>query len=98
MEEGGERKPLISPDENEDEDEDEENTTQPFQPGDHSTPGPSGEEIPMTTFNRSRERGLESTETYFIEWPIPRRNLDSSKIELANLTLEKNYPEFGKHG
>ena len=62
MEEDGERDPLIPPDEDkdededEDEDDDEENTTQPFQPGGHSTPGPSGEEIPMTTFNRGRER------------------------------------------
>ena len=50
MEEGGERDRLIPPDE--DDAANDENTTQPFQPDDHSTPGPSGEEVPMTTFSR----------------------------------------------
>ena len=37
-----------------DDDDDNGNTTQPFQPGSSSTPGPSGEEYPMrtTTINR----------------------------------------------
>ena len=39
MEVDGETDPLIPPGEDEDKDEDEENTTQPFQPGGHSTPG-----------------------------------------------------------
>ena len=52
MEEGGERDPLIPPDE--DDAADDENTTQPFQPDDHSTLGPSGEEILMTTFTFKR--------------------------------------------
>jgi len=55
MEEGGERDPLIPPDED---DADDENTTQPFQPDDHSTLELSGEEIPMTTFIRGREKFL----------------------------------------
>ncbi|CAH3172586.1 unnamed protein product [Porites lobata] len=68
MEEGGQRDPLIPPDE--DDDDGDENTTQPFQPDDHSTPGPSSEEIPMTTFSRGREKGPESAETSFIEGQI----------------------------
>ena len=56
MEEGGERDPLIPQDE--DDAADDENTTQPFQPDDHSIPGLSGEEIPMTTFIRGREKFL----------------------------------------
>ena len=40
MEEGRERDRLIPPDE--DDAANDENTTQPFQPDDHSTPGPSG--------------------------------------------------------
>ena len=49
IEEGGEIDPLIPPDED-DAAANDENTTQPFQSGDHSTPGPSDEEVPMTTF------------------------------------------------
>ena len=88
MEEDGELDPLIPPDE------DDENTTQPFQPGGHSTPGPSGEEIPMTTFNRGKEKGPGWAETSFIEG----RNPDSAKIEIPNMTLEKNFPEYVKDG
>lgn len=84
MEEGGERDPLIPPDE--DDDDGDENTTQPFQPDDHSTPGPSGEEIPMTTFSRGREKGPESAETSFIEGRMRSRVLDLNEKAWESLT------------
>ena len=42
---------------NDDDDEYEGNTTTPFQPDYNSTPGPSGEDIPMTKMNRGQGRG-----------------------------------------
>ena len=84
MEEGGERDPLIPPDE--DDDDGDENTTQPFQPDDHSTPGPSSEEIPMTTFSRGREKGPESAETSFIEGHTCSRVLDLNEKAWESLT------------
>ena len=85
--------PLIEHEEKDDDDDDDD-TTHPFQPDVHSTPGPSGEEIPMTTMNREKEKGPASAETSFIEGNISRRN---QKITLANLTLEQKYPEYGKN-
>lgn len=86
MEEGGQRDPLIPPDE--DDDDGDENTTQPFQPDDHSTPGPSSEEIPiaMTTFSRGREKGPESAETSFIEGRTCSRVLDLNEKAWESLT------------
>ena len=52
---------------NDDDDEYEGNTTTPFQPDYNSTPGPSGEDIPMTTMNRGQEKGSEIAEISFIE-------------------------------
>ena len=85
--------PLIEHEEKDDDDDDDD-TTHPFQPDVHSTPGPSGEEIPKTTMNREKEKGPASAETSFIEGNISRRN---KKITLANLTLEQKYPEYGKN-
>ena len=52
---------------NDDDDEYERNTTTPFQPDYNSTPGPSGEDIPMTTMNRGQAKGSEIAEISFIE-------------------------------
>ena len=52
---------------NDDDDEYEGNTTTPFQPDYNSTPGSSGEDIPMTTMNRGQEKGSEIAEISFIE-------------------------------
>ena len=89
-----EKDPLLENEENDDDDD----TTHPFQPGGSSTPGPSGEEIPMTTMNREKEKGPGIAETSFIEGNIPRMNPDNVKIKIANLTLEQKYPEYGKDG
>ena len=45
-----ETEPLIE-NEEKDDDDDDGDTTNPFQPDVHSTPGPSGEQISMTTMN-----------------------------------------------
>ena len=45
-------------------DDDDEETTNPFQPGGSSTPG---EDIPMTTMNREKEKDPYTDETSFIE-------------------------------
>ena len=52
---------------NDDDDEYEGNTTAPFQPDYNSTPGPSGEDISMTTMNRGQEKGSEIAEISFTE-------------------------------
>ena len=59
--------PLLEHEEKDDDDDDDDNTTHPFQPGGSSTPEPSGEEIPMTTMNREKEKGHGIAETSFIE-------------------------------
>ena len=84
MEEGGERDPLIPPDE--DDAANDENTTQPFQPDDHSTPEPSGEEVPMTTFSRDRAKGPESAETSFTEGRTHSQVLDLNEKAWESLT------------
>ena len=54
--ENEETDPLLEHEEKDDDDDDED-TAHPFQPGGSSTPGPSGEEIPMTdNEQRKRER------------------------------------------
>ena len=94
--ENEETDPLLEHEEKDDDDDGD--TTNPFQPDVHSTPGPSGEEIPMTTMNRKKEKGSAIAETSFIEGNIPRMNPDNVKIKIANLTLEEKYPEYGKDG
>ena len=43
-------------------------TIRPFQPDHNSTPGPSGEQLEMTTLNRElREEGAKMAETSFME-------------------------------
>ena len=58
---------MISFSDNDDDDEDDRNTTTPFQPHNYSTPGPSGEEIPMTKMNKGQKKTSENSETSFIE-------------------------------
>ena len=73
-----EKDPLIENEEKDDDDDDD--TTNPFQPGGASTPGPSGEGIPMTTMNRGKEKGPGIAETSFIEGsPLSRVRTSNEK-------------------
>ena len=63
-----ETNPLLEHEEKDDDDDDDGDTTNPF----HSTPGPSNEEIPMTTMNREKEKGPGIAETSFIESSFTR--------------------------
>ena len=91
-----EENPLLEHEEKDDDDD--RDATNPFQPDVHSTPGPSNEDIPMTTMSRGKEKGPVIAETSFIEGNIPRMNPDNVKIKIAYLTLEQKYPEYGKDG
>lgn len=51
----------------------------PFKPDSSSTPGPSGEDIPLTTMNREREKEPTSAETSFIEGSSVSRVLISNR-------------------
>ena len=82
--ENEETDPLLEHEEKKDDDDDDD-TTHPFQPDVHSTPGPSGEEIPMTTMNREKEKGSGIAETSFIEGNIPKMNPDNVKIKIQIL-------------
>ena len=53
--------PLMENEEKDDDDDD--GTTNPFQPGGRSTPGPSGEDIQLMTLNRGKEKGPAFAET-----------------------------------
>ena len=59
-----------------------------------STPGPSGEEIPMTKMNRGQEKGSKTAETFFTE----SDSLEKSRITMANLQLQETFSEYGKNG
>ena len=67
-----EKDPLLKHEEEKDDDEE---TTNPFQPGGSSTPG---EDIPMTTMNREKEKESSTTETSFIEGSPLSRVLTSN--------------------
>ena len=96
--------PLLEHEEKDDDDDDD--TTHPFQPGGSSTPGPSGEEIPMTTMNREKEKGSGIAETSFIEGSAHSRVLELDKKAWESLTgmfpdakateLEATYSKTGK--
>ena len=100
-----EENPLLEHEEKDDDDDDEE-TTNPFQPGEASTPGPSGEEIPMTTMNREKEKEPYTDETSFIEGSPLSRVLTSNAKAWESLTgifpeanateLEAFYSKTGK--
>ena len=104
--ENEETDPLLEHEEKDDDDDDDDDTTHPFQPDVHSTPGPSGEEIPMTTMNREKEKGSGIAETSFIEGSTHSRVLELDKKAWESLTgifpevkateLEATYSKRGK--
>ena len=78
---------MISFSDNDDDDEDDRNTTTPFQLHNYSTPGPSGEEIPVTTISRGQEKGSKHVETSFIEGNTTNsRVLTSNEMAWDSLT------------
>ena len=86
-----EKDPLIENEEkDDDDDDDDENTTHPF----HSTPGPSGEEIPMTTMNREKEKEPSTAETSFIEGSPLSRVLTSNEKAWESLPLLSTFSIF----
>ena len=97
--ENEETDPLL---EHEEKDDDDGDTTNPF----HSTPGPSNEEIPMTTMNREKEKGPGIAETSFIEGSPLSRVLTSNEKAWESLKgifpdakateLEATYSKTGK--
>jgi len=92
--------PLIPLEERPDDDDDG-NTTQPFQPGASSTPGPSGDCYLMhtTTMNRTPER-RHIQETSFIR-AIPRgpiNNAEDQRIIGAQSILEGLCPDCNSEG
>ena len=101
-----EKDPLLENEEKDDDDDDDSDTTHPFQPGGSSTPGPSGEDIPMTTMNRGKEKEPSTAETSFIEGsPLSRvltsnaKAWESLKREFPDanaIELESTYSKTGK--
>ena len=99
--ENEETDPLLEHEEKDDDDDEE--TTNPFQPGGSSTPG---EEIPLNTMNREKERGQGIAETSFIEGSPLSRVLTSNAKAWDSLTgifpdakateLEATYSKTGK--
>ena len=90
---------LVTDDRDDDHDGD---ITGAFEPGSASTPGPN-EQIPMTTrtttMNRPPERDSDTVENSFIEGDTgSRTTFDPLKIQVANETLSKKYPNYGKDG
>ena len=100
--ENEETDPLLEHEEKDDDDADEE-TTNPFQPGGSSTPG---EEIPLKTMNREKEKGSGIAETSFIEGSPLSRVIISNEKAWDSLTgmfpdakateLEVTYSKTGK--
>ena len=86
--ENEETDPLLENEEKDDDDDDDSDTTNPFQPDVHSTPGPSNEDIPMTTMNREKEKGPGIAETSFIEGSTHSRVLELDKKAWESLTRE----------
>ena len=77
--------PFLEHEEEKDHDDDDGHgdTTNPFQPGGSSTPG---EDIPMTTMNRGKEKETSAAETSFIEGSPLSRVLTSDKKAWDSLT------------
>ena len=98
--ENEETDPLL---EHEEKDDDDDDTNNPFQPGGSSTPG---EDIPMTTMNREREKESSTTETSFIEGSPISRVITANAKAWESLTrmfpdakateLEATYSKTGK--
>ena len=101
--ENEEENPLLEHEEEKDDDDDDGDTTNPFQPGGSSTPG---EEIPLTTMNREKEKDPYTDETSFIEGNPLSRVLTSNAKAWESLTgifpnakateLEATYSKTGK--
>ena len=87
--ENEETDPLLEHEEKDDDDDEE--TTNPFQPGGSSTPG---EDIPMTTMNREKEKDPYTDETSFIEGNSLSRVLTSNAKAWESLT--GTYSKTGK--
>ena len=97
-----EEDPLLEHEEKDDNDDDGD-TTNPFQPGGTSTPG---EDIPMTTMNRGKEKEPSTAETSFIEGSPLSRVLTSNAKAWESVTgifpdanateLEATYSKTGK--
>ena len=97
--ENEETDPLLEHEEKDDDDD----TNNPFQPGGSSTPG---EDIPMTTMNREREKESSTTETSFIEGSPISRVITANAKAWESLTrmfpdakateLEATYSKTGK--
>ena len=97
--ENEETDPLLEHEEKDDDDD----TNNPFQPGGSSTPG---EDIPMTTMNREREKESSTTETSFIEGSPLSRVITANAKAWESLTrmfpdakateLEATYSKTGK--
>ena len=95
--------PLLEHEEKDDDDDDDSDTNNPFQPGGSSTPG---EDIPMTTMNREREKESSTTETSFIEGSPISRVITANAKAWESLTrmfpdakateLEATYSKTGK--
>ena len=83
--------PLLEHEEKDDDDDDDGDTSNPFQPGGASTPGPLSEEIPMTTTNKEKEKGPGSAETSFIEGSTHSRVLELDKKKHGK-RLKGNFP------
>ena len=77
--------PLL---EHEEEKDDDEETTNPFQPGGSSTPG---EDIPMTTMNREKEKGQGIAETSFIEGS-PLSRVLTVQMQKHGILLQGYFP------
>ena len=90
--ENEETDPFLEHEEKDDDDDDDGDTTNPFQPGGASTPGPSSEEIPMTTMNKEKDKGPGSAETSFIEGSTHSRVLELDKKK-AWETLKREFPD-----
>ena len=99
-----EEDPLLEHEEKDDDDDGD--TTDPFQPGGASTPGPSGEGIPMKTMNRGKEKGPGIAETSFMVGSAHSRVSELNKKAWESLTgifpnakaieLEATYSKTGK--
>ena len=84
--ENEETDPLLEHEEKDDDDD--ESTTNPLQPGGSSTPGHSGEGIPLTTMNRGQEKGPGIAETSFIEGSPLSRVITANAKAWESLTRE----------
>ena len=81
--ENEETDPLLEHEEEKDDDDDDEETTNPFQPGGIVN---TGEDIPLNTMNREKEKGQGIAETSFIEGSPLSRVIASDKKAWDSLT------------